>query len=122
MDDDPDIRDLTRLSLELDPDFAVETAASGAEALRCIEKAIPELILLDVMMPEMDGRSLMRILKNRSETSDIPVVFMTALTGRSLLDELRALGAVGIISKPFDPIALADDLKILIQDDLERAS
>ncbi len=120
VDDDPDIRDLTRLVLELDEDFEVRTASSGADALRCISDIMPDWILLDVLMPEMDGRSLMRLLRKQPETVDVPVVFMTALSDQKTLDELSELGAMGIISKPFDPFALADDLKGLIYDEYDR--
>lgn len=120
VDDDPDIRDLTRLSFELDRDFTVESVSSGADALHRIARSKPDLILLDVMMPEMDGRQLMRILQGKPETAGIPVVFMTALSDRETLSELGALGALGIISKPFDAIALADDIKDLLHDELDR--
>ena len=121
VDDDPDIRDVTRLSFELIDDFTVESAPSGEEALNCIAASKPDLILLDVMMPEMDGRELKQILHNRPDTRDIPVVFMTAVSERQTLDELIALGALGIISKPFDAIALADDLRRLLESEPVRA-
>lgn len=122
VDDDPDMRDLTRLTLELDEEFEVETVSSGADALLRMARSRPDLILLDVLMPEMDGPALMRIMRGRPDMSDIPVVFMTAVSDRGTIDELNALGALGIISKPFDAIALADDLKRLIHDEMERAS
>ena len=121
VDDDPDIRDLTRLSFELDGHFAVESFSTGADALEGAKASPPDLMLLDVMMPEMDGKELRRRLLAMPQTRDIPVVFMTALSDRAAMDELIGLGAIGIISKPFDAIALADDLKRLIQDRLEHA-
>ncbi len=116
VDDEPDIRDIAQLSLELDPQFEVDTAGSAAAALNRIEATKPDIILLDVMMPDMDGPSLFRVLRERGDTSDIPVIFMTAAAQRALVDHLMGMGAIGIISKPFDPVTLATELRNLLTD------
>lgn len=114
VDDEPDIRDIAQLSLELDPRFEVDSACSAAVALDRIDAAKPDIILLDVMMPDMDGPGLFRVLRERGDTSDIPVIFMTAAAQRVLVRDLMAMGAIGVISKPFDPINLAGELRSLL--------
>ncbi len=111
VDDEPDIREIAQMALELDPAFEVESAESAAVALEKIERMHPSVILLDVMMPGMDGPEMFRILRARPETAGIPVVFMTAAAQKHMIEDLRSLGAAGVISKPFDPMSLADDLK-----------
>lgn len=111
VDDEPDIREIAEIALSLDPEIAVETAASGAEA---IVKAIawrPDVILLDVMMPVMDGPSVLEKLRARPDTQDIPVVFITARTQAHEIERFRALGAAAVISKPFDPMLLASQIR-----------
>jgi CheY-like chemotaxis protein len=107
VDDEPDIREVVEISLGLDPAFVVRSCASGAEALAATSDWIPDLILLDVIMPEMDGPTTFARLAARPRTADIPVVFMTARAQASELQRLHALGAVGVIAKPFDPMTLA---------------
>ncbi len=114
VDDDADIREIAELSLQMDPDLEVASAESAAAALDRIEAARPDVILLDVMMPDMDGPGLLGVLRDRPETADIPVVFMTAAAQRHMIDDLVSLGAAGVISKPFDPMSLAGELRALV--------
>lgn len=114
VDDEADIREIVGLSLGLDPNITVETVASGAEALNAVETRIPDLILLDVMMPDMDGPTTLFRLRERPETREVPVVFMTARTQGREIERFKALGALGVIAKPFDPITLASNLKALL--------
>lgn len=114
VDDEPDIRDIAEMSLELDPQFDVDSAASAAAALERIDIAKPDIILLDVMMPGMDGPGLFQVLRQNCGTSDIPVIFMTAAAQSSRIDELMELGAIGVISKPFDPISLPGEIRSLV--------
>jgi CheY-like chemotaxis protein len=107
VDDEPDIREVVEISLSLDPAFVVRSCASGAEALAVTADWIPDLILLDVIMPEMDGPTTFARLGARPRTADVPVVFMTARAQASELQRLLALGAAGVIAKPFDPMTLA---------------
>ncbi|HEX8214228.1 MAG TPA: response regulator [Allosphingosinicella sp.] len=107
VDDEADIRDIAAMSLELDPDFEVRTASSGTEALVFAAEWKPHLILLDVMMPVMDGPTTFARLGEQPETMGIPVVFITARTQAQEVEGFKALGAKGVIAKPFDPINLA---------------
>jgi CheY-like chemotaxis protein len=107
VDDEPDIREIVELSLGLDPTLAVHTCASGGEALRAVDDWPPDLILLDVMMPGMDGPTALARLRGAPQTADIPVVFMTARAQARELEHFRSLGAAGVIAKPFDPLTLA---------------
>jgi two-component system, OmpR family, response regulator len=107
VDDEADIREIASIALGIDPDLEVRTAASGSEALSVAREWQPALILLDVMMPGMDGPATLEALGGDPATSDIPVVFITARTQASEVARFRSLGAAGVIAKPFDPMELA---------------
>src|ERR1700683_629487 len=107
VDDEPDIREIVDLSLTLNSDFQVRACASGNEALTVAAEWSPELILLDVMMPHMDGPTTLSCLRKNPRTADIPVLFMTARAQPREVAQFMALGAKGVISKPFDPMTLA---------------
>jgi CheY-like chemotaxis protein len=107
VDDEPDIREIVDLSLSLNPDFQVRACSSGDEALSAAAEWSPELILLDVMMPRMDGPTTLSCLRKNPKTADIPVFFMTARAQPREVEQFIALGAQGVISKPFDPMTLA---------------
>jgi len=115
VDDEPDIREVAAISLQLDPDIDLVSAPSGQEALDKLAAGLrPDVILLDVMMPSMDGPGVLSRLKQMEATSDIPVIFMTARAQSNEVDRLRALGAVGVIIKPFDPMTLAGQVRDLL--------
>jgi CheY-like chemotaxis protein len=107
VDDDPDIREIVGLSLGLNADFEVRACACGADALATAAEWAPHLILLDVMMPGMDGPTTLARLRRDPGTAGIPVLFMTARAQAREVEQLIALGAYGVISKPFDPMTLA---------------
>ncbi len=107
VDDEPDIREIVDMSLGLNPDFEVRECSSGAEAIAAAAEWSPFLILLDVMMPGMDGPTTLTQLRKNPQTSAIPVVFMTARAQTKEVEHFIALGAQGVISKPFDPMTLA---------------
>jgi CheY-like chemotaxis protein len=107
VDDEPDIREIIDLALGLDPLFMVRECPSGREALRDAVEWRPDLILLDVMMPVMDGLATLAGLRADPHTAMIPVVFMTARTQAYERERFKSLGAAGIIAKPFDPMRLA---------------
>jgi CheY-like chemotaxis protein len=111
VDDEPDIREIVELSLGLDPEFAVRSCGSGGDALTAAESWTPDLILLDVMMPVMDGPSTLARLRQRPVTAGIPVIFMTARAQPSELAHFVSLGAAGVIAKPFDPMTLAASVR-----------
>ena len=114
VDDDPDIRDVAVMALELDGELDVRGCASGAEALAEAPGFQPALILLDVMMPQMDGPTTLAGLRADPRTADIPVVFITARTQTAEVAQLTKLGALGVIPKPFDPMTLAGQARAFL--------
>lgn len=111
VDDEPDIREIVQISLGLDPDLTVKSCSSGGEALKAAADWQPNLIILDVMMPEMDGPTTLARLREMPATNKIPVVFMTARAQTREIEHFKQLGAAGVISKPFDPLALAASVR-----------
>lgn len=110
VDDDPDMQSVARMALEALGGFTVLGCGSGTEALERVEAFAPDLILLDVMMPGMDGLETLRALRLLPRSGGIaavPVVFMTAKVQAQDVAGYRAAGAVDVIAKPFDPMALA---------------
>jgi two-component system OmpR family response regulator len=115
VDDEPDIREVVELSLGLDPDFVVQSCGSGKDALAAAAEWQPDFILLDVMMPVMDGPATLVQLRENARTASIPVIFMTARAQAREVDRFRSLGAVGVIPKPFDPMTLAASVRSYVQ-------
>ncbi len=113
VDDEDDIREIARIALEAFGGFSVTEARSGREGLALAAELRPDLILLDVMMPGMDGPDTLRALRADPATAAIPVVFMTAKAHRSELERYRSMGVQGVIAKPFDPVTLAAEVKAL---------
>lgn len=110
-DDEEDIRTILQLALGLDPEFEVELVASGEAALARARDGHFDAILLDGMMPGLDGYETCRRLKADPKTADIPVIFLTAKTQRAEVDQALALGAATCLMKPFDPMTLAAELR-----------
>ena len=110
VDDDDDIREVAQMSLEMTAGWEVVAAASGAQALRLAAAERPDAILLDVMMPGMDGPDTARALRAAPETADIPVVLLTAKVQAADRRRFDDLGVAGILSKPFDPLTLAHEV------------
>jgi CheY-like chemotaxis protein len=115
VDDEPDIRKVVEVSLGLDPDFETRSCGSGHEALTVAADWPPHIVLLDVMMPEMDGPATLARLRDNVQTAAIPVVFMTARAQTRELDLFRSLGAAGVIPKPFDPMTLAASVRAYLR-------
>ncbi len=111
VEDNPDIRTIVRLALAKLGGLDVRTCASGAEALDALPEIAPQLILLDVMMPDMDGPTVLKRLRERPDAAEIMVVFLTARTTPLEIETLCALGAVDVIAKPFDPLTLHATVK-----------
>jgi CheY-like chemotaxis protein len=113
IDDEEDIRKLIQTCLEIMGGWQVLTAASGSEGINLAQIENPNAILLDVMMPDMDGLTTLKKLKSNSLTSRIPVVLLTARKG-SVDKEFTKLGVKGILDKPFNPLKITEQLaKIL---------
>ena len=113
IEDDLSIQEVARVALEIVGGFRVVSCSSGKEGLEQVEKFAPHVILLDVMMPGMDGPETLVHLQQMPSLSQVPVIFMTAKVQGSELDEYHQLGAAGVISKPFDPMTLADQIRTL---------
>lgn len=114
VDDEDDIREIAVMALELDSEISVKSCVSGTDALTVASEWLPDLILLDVMMPGMDGPETLERLRQAPETSPIPVVFTTARTQPEDLERFVSLGAAGVISKPFDPMTLAEQARAML--------
>jgi CheY-like chemotaxis protein len=110
IDDENDIREVGQLALEVGSDWRVLAAASGAQGLDQARAERPDAILLDVMMPGMDGPTTLAHLRDDPATRDIPVVFLTAKVRTSDREWLTSLGATAVLAKPFDPVSLADQV------------
>jgi CheY-like chemotaxis protein len=110
VDDEPDIREVVELSLGLVGGLAIHTCDSGERALEILPQLRPDLILLDVMMPRLDGPSTLQRLRADPELSRIPVVFMTAKAMPQEVERFKQLGAVAVIAKPFDPMRLGEQV------------
>ena len=114
VDDEDDIRRIASLSLAEVGGMDVCEASGGAAALERARREIPDVILLDMMMPGMDGVATFRALREQPETARTPIVFLTAKAVSAEQDRVRALGARGVLVKPFDPMALPDLLRSLL--------
>ncbi len=110
VDDDANIRTVAMIGLEDTPEWDIREACSGLEALELAKQDKPDLILLDMMMPGLDGVSTFERLRDNPETKAIPIIFMTAKVQKNEVEGYRKLGAKGVIIKPFDPITLADEI------------
>ena len=110
VDDEADIREVAQVSLELMGPYEVITASSGREGVHSARARQPDAILLDVMMPDLDGPAVLAELRADPATRDIPVLFLTARTQTVERAQLVRLGAAGILTKPFDPLKLATDV------------
>ncbi|RAU17180.1 hypothetical protein DN062_14845 [Nitrincola tibetensis] len=110
VDDDESIRDIVEISLVDFSGFTLVSTSSGQEALEQLEHFKPDLILLDAMMPEMDGLETLRRIRKKSETQHTPVVFMTARVQQDEKQQYLNAGAVSVIEKPFDATCLGDQL------------
>lgn len=110
IDDEPDIRRIAKLGLVRVGKMDVVEATNGAEGLIKAREEKPDAVLLDVMMPGLDGVSTLAKLREDPATAGIPVVFLTAKAIATEVDRLKSLGASGVLTKPFDPMTLSRDL------------
>ena len=114
VDDDEDVRRLAVMSLSRIGGYDVRSAGSGRECLTALAEAIPDAIVLDVMMPEMDGPSTLLAIRDDPAAHAVPVVFLTAGVVDSDVDRLKALPVTGVLNKPFDPLQLPAQLAALL--------
>ena len=113
VEDEPDIQAVAKLALELVGGFTVKVCASGEEALREAEAFAPQMILLDVMMPGMDGPTTLKALRALPALATVPVAFMTAKVQPAEVAHYKTLGARDVIPKPFDPMTLASQVRAI---------
>ncbi len=108
VEDDADIRRIVCMSLEMVGDYSVAACGSCADALEVVDDFDPDLLLLDVMMPDVDGPATLRALRGRESAADAPAVFMTAKVQAGDMAQYKRLGVFDVIVKPFDPMVLSD--------------
>ena len=113
-EDEADIREVTEFALE-DEGFELIICSSGQEALDKATTQSPDLILLDVMMPGMDGPTTLKKLRELPNLQDTPVIFMTAKVQPAELQQYKELGALGVITKPFEAMTLAEQIRSLVE-------
>ena len=113
VEDEPDIRTVAELALAGIGGFTIHSCGSGQEALAAVHEFAPDLVLLDVMLPGMDGVETLAALRSDPRTQRLPVVFMTARTQPAEVEHYRSLGALDVITKPFDPLTLADQVRVI---------
>lgn len=111
IDDEADIREIARMSLALTTNWEVWTAATSEEGIEIAAQQCPDAILLDVMMPGMDGLATLKVLQNKPTTKNIPVLLLTAAVRATAEQKYDALGATAVLTKPFDPGKLSQQIK-----------
>ena len=111
VEDEPDIRAVLDLCLRSMGGLTVLTCESGEAALEAAEAFAPDLLLLDVMMPVLDGPATLRALRGRAGLAEVPAVFLTAKIQAQEVASLLALGAAGVVAKPFDPLTLCTEIQ-----------
>ena len=114
VDDEDDVRAIAKLGLEMGGGWTVLTASSGQEALRIAEEQQPDVILLDMMMPDMDGRMTLKCLKAHSTTQQIPVILVTAKVNSSSQGTFDDMDVAAVMAKPFRPLQLAEQISTLL--------
>lgn len=117
VEDDADIREIAQLALAQGGGLEVEVCKRGRAALEVIPEVQPDLVLLDVMMPGIDGIEVLERLRENSETAEIPVIFLTAKAQPAEIDRYRQMGVVDVIVKPFEAMELAGRVRESIVDD-----
>lgn len=113
VEDEPDIQAVARLALEMLGGFTVKICSSGEEALSEAEAFAPDMILLDVMMPGMDGPGTLAALRALPSLAEVPAAFMTAKVQPAEVAHFKSLGARDVIPKPFDPMTLASQVRAI---------
>lgn len=116
VEDDPSIQQVAKIALEAVGGFTVHTCSSGQQALGDYANVKPQLILMDVMMPGMDGPTTLQQLQKKYDLSAVPTVFMTAKVQSNEVSSYKALGAADVVVKPFDPMTLSEQIRQIWRD------
>lgn len=114
VDDDADIREITRISLEVVGPFTLLQCSNGFDALEQGPQFLPDIILMDVMMPELGGVDTCARMKDIPNLANVPVIYMTAKAQTREMQSLMDTGAIGVITKPFDPMSLPQQILDLV--------
>ncbi|MEM9506737.1 MAG: response regulator [Cyanobacteria bacterium P01_E01_bin.35] len=114
IDDESDVKEIAQMGLEMAADWQVITASTGKIGLDLAASHQPEVILLDLMMPEWDGKETLKHLKSNQVTAIIPVILMTAKTQSAIASELLDLDLAGVITKPFRPLELPEQINQIL--------
>ncbi|MEN6520801.1 MAG: response regulator [Armatimonadota bacterium] len=115
IEDDAEIRLILEMSLKYSGGFEPILACDGVEGIETARREKPDLILLDALMPRMDGYAACRLIKHDESLKNIPVIFLTAKTGRKEIDRAIRAGACGYLTKPFDPLQLAAEIDKIVE-------
>ena len=118
IDDEETIQEVVQIGIEIETDWKVYIASSGLEGITTAQTEQPDAILLDVMMPDMDGISTLAKLKSNPETKLIPVILLTAKTQIADKNEFQNLGVIDVITKPFNSVTLASKIAKILHWDL----
>jgi CheY-like chemotaxis protein len=122
IDDDADIRLIASLTLTRVGGMTVVEADGGLEGLRKAREERPDVVLLDMMMPMMDGCATLAALRADPVTASVPVIFLSCKVVGAEIERLRGLGAAGVLTKPFDPRTLANDVRALVESGVQPLS
>jgi CheY-like chemotaxis protein len=114
IDDEETIQEVVQVGIEIESGWQVAIASSGAEGIDLAQTQQPDVILLDVMMPEMDGIDTLSQLKSNQKTSAIPVIFLTAKAQAEEKNQFQSLGVVDVITKPFNSMTLASQIATIL--------
>ncbi len=121
VEDDTDIRDITQMALSITGDYDLLQCSSGEDALNQVEQFKPDVLLIDLMMPGMNGPQTLNRMRQIPSLSKVPAIFMTARAQSSDIENMYEQGAAAVICKPFDPISLGDQIKaVLKQTSIQR--
>lgn len=110
-EDEPDVQTIVELTIQTMSDYDIKICNNGKKLLECVEEFKPDLILLDVMMPEMDGPTTFQALKANESTTNIPVIFVTAKAQIHEVEKFKEIGSLGVITKPFQVMNLCDNIQ-----------
>lgn len=118
-EDEPDVQTIVEISVWSTSSYEIKTCKNGKLLLECVEEYNPDLILLDVMMPEMDGPTTYKNLQANEKTKNIPVIFITAKAQAHEVELFKETGVIGVVTKPFDPVTLCADIQNIWESSLK---
>lgn len=110
-EDEPDVQTIVSLAIETTSNYQLKICENGRKLLECVDEYSPDLILLDVMMPEMDGPTTFGKLQSDENTKKIPVIFVTAKAQIHEVEKFKGMGSLGVITKPFKILELCDEIQ-----------